>query len=71
MTISEEEAFKAMYAFLVNFYERTESDEVGSLLGSMSLLSDGRPADPAIWSEWLECVRRARAGEIRLDLGLS
>ena len=71
MALSEKEAFEAMYAFLVEIYERTQADELGALLGSMSLLPDGRPADPAIWSDWLKCVQQARRREVRTDLGLA
>lgn len=71
MALSEEEAFDAMYAFLVDVYERTRSDELGSLLGSMSLLPDGSPADSALWSDWLRCVERARSKKVRTDLGLA
>ncbi|MCG8459054.1 MAG: hypothetical protein MI919_22485 [Holophagales bacterium] len=67
--MSEQEAFEAMFAFLEEVYERTKSDELGSLLGSMSLLPDGQPADPAVWADWLECVNRAKRGEVRSDLG--
>lgn len=34
-------AYTAMYEFLVGYYERTKSDDVGALLGGMSLLADG------------------------------
>lgn len=71
MPLSEQEAYEAMYAFLSDVYERTQSDELGSLLGSMSLLPDGSPADPAIWSDWLKCVQQARRKEVRTDLGLA
>jgi len=71
MTMNEQEAFEAMYAFLVEVYERTQSDELGSLLGSMSILPDGRPADPGIWVDWLKCVELAKRREVRIDLGLA
>jgi hypothetical protein len=37
-----------MLAFLDAFYQKNRSDELGALLGSMSLLKDGIPADSAI-----------------------
>jgi hypothetical protein len=70
MILSEQEAFEAMYAFLVDVYERTKSDDLGSLLGSMSFLADGRPVDLAIWSDWLKCVQQAKKKDVRTDLGL-
>ncbi|MEL6302450.1 MAG: hypothetical protein AAFV47_11045 [Pseudomonadota bacterium] len=50
--MDRKEAFLAMYSFLEAEYELTKSDDLGGLLGSMSLLADGSTADPAIWSEW-------------------
>jgi hypothetical protein len=48
------EAFQAMILFLETYYERTQSDEIGALLGSLQLLEDGKPADPAMWQDWLQ-----------------
>jgi hypothetical protein len=36
-TLTKEQAFKAMVIFLERFYERTQSDDVGGLLGDMML----------------------------------
>lgn len=52
-------AYKAMFFFLEKYYRDTQSDDVGSLLGEMSLLPDGSTADPASWNTWLECVQQA------------
>jgi ribosomal protein L1 len=71
MSITEQQAFEAMYAFLNEFYERTKSQEVGALLGSMSLLPDGKTADPTVWSDWQRCVRQAKRGEVQSRLELS
>jgi hypothetical protein len=62
ITLTEQQAYAAMFHFLDDFYRRTNSDDVGSLLGSMSLLADGGPADPAITEEWREAVRFAIEG---------
>jgi hypothetical protein len=62
------EAYAAMYAYLEIFYARTKSDDVGGLLGSMSLLADGSTADPAILKEWAECIRRVKNNEISITL---
>ena len=56
--LTSEEAFKAMIAFLEEYYSRTGSDSIGSLLGSMNLLTDGKPVDLAMWREWSKCVNK-------------
>lgn len=68
--LTEREAYAAMYAFLADLYERTKSDALGAFLGGMSFLPDGQTADPALWHDWLECVERARKGEVDLRLNL-
>ena len=55
----EREAFEAMVLSLEKFYESTQSDDIGALIGSMMILEDGGAADPAVWGEWTECVRNA------------
>ena len=44
--------------FLEEFYNRTQSDDVGGLLGDLILLKDGSTADPAAWYDWVECVEK-------------
>lgn len=68
MSLTEREAYLAMFAFLAMHYERTQSDDVGSLLGSMSLLPDGKPADRALWQDWLACLERVRRNEVNAKL---
>lgn len=41
-----------------NYYEQTQSDEIGEILGSLQLLEDGKPADPAMWEDWLESIEK-------------
>ena len=48
------EAFHAMILFLETYYEQTQADDIGALLGSLQLLEDGKPADPALWQDWLK-----------------
>lgn len=50
------EAFYAMRKFLENYYDRTHSDDVGSLLGDIQLDSDNETFDPAAWDDWVACV---------------
>lgn len=57
--------FKVMFRFLEKYYESTGADEIGALLGSMStnVFADDRPADPAIWEEWLQAVREVSVAD--------
>jgi len=57
--LNELQAFKAMINFLEKFYERTKSDDIGSLLGDLQLLDDKETADPAAWSDWMKSVQEA------------
>ena len=61
--LTTHDAYLAMYYFLERHYERTASDDLGSLLGSMSLLEDGSPADPAFEKDWGEAVEKAFSGD--------
>ena len=59
ITMSPEIAYAAMFYFLKDLYTRTQSDEIGSLLGSMSLREDGRPWDRAFEADWQRAVEKA------------
>lgn len=65
------EAYSAMCKYLERVYELTGSDEVGGLLGSMSLLPDGQTADPGSWSDWVQSVAAVKAGEAAVELSLA
>ena len=58
-TITIQQAYKAMYLYLEGLYEMTGSDDLGGFLGSMSILEDGKPADSAVWSDWIEAVDKS------------
>jgi hypothetical protein len=62
--MTSHQAYLAMYSFLEAYYRRGHSDEVAALLASMSLLSDGKPADAAIAKDWADAVRRAVTGDV-------
>ncbi|MES2933477.1 MAG: hypothetical protein V4805_08330 [Pseudomonadota bacterium] len=62
--LSEQQAYLAMFSFLEAEYRMTKSDELGGLLGGLSLLSDGTPADPAVKAQWSEAVSAALDGQI-------
>lgn len=68
--LSEHKAYAAMFAFLEKRYQLTESDDLGALLGAMSLLPDGGTADPAIWEDWLNAIEEAESGNVRVDMEL-
>lgn len=58
------EAYRAMFRFLEGYWERTKSDDVAGLLGSMNInLADGAPMDSAMWSDWLDAVREVTSSE--------
>jgi hypothetical protein len=59
ITITSEQAYAAMYDFLEDYYNRGHSDEIGGMLGGMSLLGDGGTADPAVRSHWQRALQRA------------
>jgi hypothetical protein len=64
MQLTHEQAYLAMCAFL----DRQVSngwEELAGILGSMSLLSDGKPVDPAFASDWQEAIATALAGEVQ------
>lgn len=67
--LTEREAYLAMFSFLERQYE-LGCKELGGILGSMSLLPDGTPADAALWEDWKGSVGAAKAGEVEAQLRL-
>ena len=63
--LSVREAFDAARQFLEAYWERglRSSDDIAVLLGSMNgeMTRDGRPLDPAQWTDWLDAVRKVEA----------
>ena len=55
-TLTLDEAYDAVIDYLDAYYEKTKSDDIGSLLSGMVLLSDGRPADNAALDDWNQSV---------------
>jgi hypothetical protein len=49
--ITVEEADKAMFLYLENLYTLTKSDDLGGFLGSIVILPDRKPIDPAVWQD--------------------
>lgn len=56
-----EQAYRSMFYFLEQEYERTKADEIGGLLGSLSWhITGGQgPADQGAWQDWQEAVHKA------------
>ena len=62
--LTDKQAYLAMFAFLEEEYRLSHSDEIGALLGSLSLLADGSPADPAVRKQWSDAVCLALSGNV-------
>lgn len=62
-TLTVEQAYRAMLAFLEHEVELTESSDLADLLAGYKLDSVGRVSDPAVWDEWLDAVARSRASQ--------
>ena len=60
MNLNIEEAYLAMVNFLEKYYERTNSDNVASLLSDMILIKKETTADPATWKDWLESIDKIK-----------
>jgi hypothetical protein len=58
--ISSDEAFMAMFIFLERYYEMTQCDGIGGLLGGLQILADGKPADAAMRGEFEAAVEEAK-----------
>ncbi len=67
--LTVKQAFQAMVLFLEGFYERTQSDDVGALLGDLLILEDGSTADPAAWDDWLNSVGKVLEGHTASPAG--
>ena len=54
--LTELQAFEAMKKFLEGYWERTNSDDVGGLLGELQFHAEGGTFDPAAWHDWVKAV---------------
>ena len=64
--LTKRQAFDAMFCFLDGFFSRTNSDDVGALLGDLlydfvNEAGDPETHDPAAWDDWLKCVNEVMA----------
>lgn len=64
-SVTVEEAFIAMQFFLDRFYPNWNSgQDPRDIFTFISFFGNvNKPVDPAIWQDWLECVKRVKAGE--------
>jgi len=60
--MTETEAYAAVLRFLNTPYIFTDPDEMVGLLGTISVLADGLPADPAISGYWRKAIEYALGG---------
>lgn len=61
--LTSHQAYLCMFEFLLRLYKRAPSDEMGGLLGSLSLFPDGQPADQALASDWSGVVTAVLTAE--------
>ena len=69
LLLTQDQAYLAMYYFLDKHFT-LGCEELGGILGSMSLLADGSPADQALCADWQEAVAAALAGNVDAQLSL-
>jgi hypothetical protein len=63
MHVSTKMAYMAMIIFLEKFYLQTHSDDLGGMLGELSMLSDGSSADSAALYDWNDAVDSVKLGD--------
>jgi len=63
-SLTQDEAYLAMFAFIEKRYRLTSSDDLAAFLGDMSLMFSGGTADPALQDDWKESVQLALDGEV-------
>ena len=68
--LTDRQAYLAMFAFLEAQYRLSGSSEIGALLGSLSLLPDGSPADSAIKEDWAAAIAAAVSGQVGAGLSV-
>ena len=56
--LTVDDAYDATYDYLEKFYQKTNSDDVLTIVCDMLLLGDGRPKDVAIESDWSEALNK-------------
>jgi hypothetical protein len=59
--MEELRAYRIMFQFLEDRYNRLPSDDLGALLGELTFQQDGSPNDPAVVRDWERAVEAAKA----------
>lgn len=59
------DGYRAMLRVLEYYFHVDSEFPVGAILGEMAagVWADGLPADPAVWTRWLESIDRAQSRE--------
>ncbi len=57
---TEKDVFEAIILMLEKYYEKTNSDDIGSFLGDLQHPSYGVTADPAAWHDWQRCLQQIK-----------
>ena len=55
-SFTEAGAFEIFYDFLGAYYDRTQSDDIGSFLGDILHGQYGEVVDPAAWYDWQKSI---------------
>jgi hypothetical protein len=61
-SLTDNQAYAAMYRFVEQLRVAIASEELGALLQELATRPDGLPADPVLAALWDEAVRYAQAG---------
>jgi hypothetical protein len=69
--ISAHEAYLAMYSFLTTYNDRGPEADIDAMLKAIAPKSNGEPAEPSIWSDWLYHVGRAKTGQVNARMILA
>lgn len=69
--LTDKQAYEAMFYFLDQRYQKLKDGALASLLGDMSTLSDGCPADPAVENYWRKAVEFALNNNVASKLELT
>lgn len=59
-TITEEQAFEIMISFLEHYFNRSNSDDIRSVLGDLLHSKYGETSDPGAWYDWQESLNKAK-----------
>ena len=60
---SNREGYLAMVEFLRAYAERAWAGSLATLLADVEIDVDGKPFDPAMWSDWLAALKVVRDTE--------